>query len=132
MGESSTGQRSPLRRASDASLSDNSFDSPRMHKRASFPGYLGAHVDCNGNVVFCVLKNCFFGLTNESFHHFHFWQGDEVAGTSLEQSMVWVPGEKPIENMDFLKPSKIFELCKNVTVYWIHPALLSGNVTSAV
>ncbi|XP_061454452.1 tenomodulin [Rhineura floridana] len=51
-------------------------------------------------------------------------EGEEMIDTYFEQSVVWVPGEKPIENKDFLKNSKIFDLCKNVTVYWIHPTFL--------
>ncbi|NXR36054.1 TNMD protein, partial [Zosterops hypoxanthus] len=48
-------------------------------------------------------------------------QGQEITTTYFEQSVVWVPGEKPIQNKEFLKSSKIFDICKNVTVFWIHP-----------
>ncbi|KAL8180932.1 UNVERIFIED_CONTAM: hypothetical protein K2H54_042665 [Gekko kuhli] len=51
-------------------------------------------------------------------------ESEEVT-TYLEQSVVWVPGEKPVESKDFLGNSKIFDLCKNVTTYWIHPTLLT-------
>ncbi|XP_015283511.1 PREDICTED: tenomodulin [Gekko japonicus] len=51
-------------------------------------------------------------------------ESEEVT-TYLEQSVVWVPGEKPVESKDFLENSKIFDLCKNVTTYWIHPTLLT-------
>ncbi|ETE57235.1 Tenomodulin, partial [Ophiophagus hannah] len=51
-------------------------------------------------------------------------EAEEIAVTYFEQSVLWVPGEKPIENKDFLKDSKMFDLCKNVTAYWVHPTLL--------
>lgn len=41
--------------------------------------------------------------------------------------MVWVPGEKPIQNKEFLKSSKIFDICRNVTIYWIHPTPIAGT-----
>lgn len=41
--------------------------------------------------------------------------------------MVWVPGEKPIQNKEFLKSSKIFNICRNVTIYWIHPTPIAGT-----
>lgn len=43
--------------------------------------------------------------------------------------MIWVPAEKPIENRDFLKNSKILEICDNVTMYWINPTLIAGVVS---
>ncbi|NXN00612.1 TNMD protein, partial [Sylvia borin] len=48
-------------------------------------------------------------------------EGQEITTTYFEQSVVWVPGEKPIQNKEFLKSSKIFDICKNVTIFWIHP-----------
>uniref|UniRef100_A0A674JKA2 Tenomodulin n=1 Tax=Terrapene triunguis TaxID=2587831 RepID=A0A674JKA2_9SAUR len=46
--------------------------------------------------------------------------------TYFEQSMVWIPEEKPIDNKEFLKSSKIFDICKNVTIHWIHPTLITA------
>ncbi|XP_072481992.1 tenomodulin isoform X2 [Notamacropus eugenii] len=54
-------------------------------------------------------------------------ENDEITTTYFEQSMVWIPGEKPIENKDFLKGSKIFEVCQNVSIHWIHPTLLTAS-----
>ncbi|KGL80957.1 Tenomodulin, partial [Tinamus guttatus] len=51
---------------------------------------------------------------------------EEITSTYFEQSMVWVPGEKPIQNKEFLKSSKIFDICRNVTIYWIHPTLIAA------
>ncbi|NWY32022.1 TNMD protein, partial [Pheucticus melanocephalus] len=48
-------------------------------------------------------------------------EGQEITTTYFEQSVVWVPGEKPIQNKEFLRSSKIFDICKNVTIFWIHP-----------
>uniref|UniRef100_A0A674JLG7 Tenomodulin n=1 Tax=Terrapene triunguis TaxID=2587831 RepID=A0A674JLG7_9SAUR len=57
-----------------------------------------------------------------------FFQEDEVMTTYFEQSMVWIPEEKPIDNKEFLKSSKIFDICKNVTIHWIHPTLITGKI----
>uniref|UniRef100_A0A8C5WCH6 Tenomodulin n=1 Tax=Leptobrachium leishanense TaxID=445787 RepID=A0A8C5WCH6_9ANUR len=46
---------------------------------------------------------------------------DSEISTVYEQSVVWIPGQKPIEDTEFMKNSKIFELCKNVPVHWIYP-----------
>ncbi|XP_062440693.1 tenomodulin [Rhea pennata] len=54
-------------------------------------------------------------------------EGEEITSTYFEQSMVWVPGEKPIQNKEFLKSSKIFDICRNVTIYWIHPTMIAGS-----
>ncbi|KAJ7310519.1 hypothetical protein JRQ81_007441 [Phrynocephalus forsythii] len=51
-------------------------------------------------------------------------EGEEIATTYFEPLVVWVPAEKPVENKDFLKDSKMYDFCKNVTVYWMHPTLL--------
>ncbi|XP_067404496.1 tenomodulin [Emydura macquarii macquarii] len=53
-------------------------------------------------------------------------EGDEGMITYYEQSMVWIPEEKPIDNKEFLKSSKIFDICKNVTIHWIHPTLITA------
>ncbi|KAM4665013.1 tenomodulin [Discoglossus pictus] len=45
----------------------------------------------------------------------------EITTTVYEQSMMWIPGEKPIEDKEFMKNSKIFEVCKNASVHWIYP-----------
>ncbi|PNI28726.1 tenomodulin [Pongo pygmaeus] len=52
-------------------------------------------------------------------------ENEEITTTFFEQSVIWVPAEKPIENRDFLKNSKILEICDNVTMYWINPTLIS-------
>ncbi|XP_019392007.1 PREDICTED: tenomodulin isoform X1 [Crocodylus porosus] len=53
-------------------------------------------------------------------------KGDVITTTYFEQSVVWIPGEKPIENKEFLKNSKIFDICKSVTIHWIHPTLITA------
>ncbi|OCT67527.1 tenomodulin [Xenopus laevis] len=52
-------------------------------------------------------------------------EGSEITTTIYEQSMVWIPGEKPIEDKEFMKNSKIFDVCKNVSVHWIYPTSLT-------
>ncbi|KAM4697098.1 tenomodulin [Rhinophrynus dorsalis] len=49
----------------------------------------------------------------------------EITTTIYEQSMFWVPGEKPIEDKEFMKNSRIFEVCKNVSIHWIYPTSLT-------
>ncbi|XP_071979597.1 tenomodulin [Engystomops pustulosus] len=51
-------------------------------------------------------------------------EGD-ITSTVYEQSMFWVPSETPIEDTDFLKNSRILELCHNKSVHWIYPASAS-------
>ncbi|KFV70220.1 Tenomodulin, partial [Dryobates pubescens] len=53
-------------------------------------------------------------------------EGEEITTTYFEQSVVWVPGEKPIQNKEFLKSSKIFDICRNMTIYWIHPTPIAA------
>ncbi|XP_062997806.1 tenomodulin isoform X1 [Elgaria multicarinata webbii] len=72
----------------------------------------------------CFIRNQIQGIPEISEVEMEEPEGEEITATYFEQSVIWVPGEKPIENKDFLKNSKIFDLCKNVTVYWIHPTLL--------
>ncbi|XP_063794437.1 tenomodulin [Pseudophryne corroboree] len=44
-----------------------------------------------------------------------------ITSTIYEESMMWIPAEKPIEDKEFMKNSRIFEICKNVTTHWIYP-----------
>ncbi|XP_064874768.1 tenomodulin-like isoform X2 [Oncorhynchus nerka] len=37
-------------------------------------------------------------------------------------SQVWVPAEEPIANPAFLFNSKIWEICQELPIYWIHPS----------
>ncbi|XP_044124559.1 tenomodulin [Bufo gargarizans] len=46
----------------------------------------------------------------------------EITTTIYEQSMFWIPSENPIEDTDFLKNSKILELCHNKSLHWIFPS----------
>ncbi|MEE6496392.1 hypothetical protein FKM82_002340 [Ascaphus truei] len=62
--------------------------------------------------------------TDEVVEIHDFKHGGEITTTIYEQSMLWVPGEKPIEDKEFLKNSKIFDVCKNVSVHWIYPRFL--------
>ncbi|XP_056898391.1 tenomodulin isoform X2 [Takifugu flavidus] len=52
--------------------------------------------------------------------------------TKVDESQVWVPAEEPVINSAFLFDSKIWEVCQELPVHWIHPAPLSeadvGNV----
>lgn len=47
--------------------------------------------------------------------------------TKVDESQVWVPAEEPVINSAFLFDSKIWEVCQELPVHWIHPAPLSGE-----
>ncbi|XP_070959952.1 tenomodulin [Oncorhynchus clarkii lewisi] len=41
---------------------------------------------------------------------------------AMEDSQVWVPAEEPIANPAFLLNSKIWEICQELPIHWIHPS----------
>ncbi|AWP11829.1 putative tenomodulin [Scophthalmus maximus] len=45
----------------------------------------------------------------------------------VEESHVWVLEEEPIVNPAFLLNSKIWEICQNLPIHWIHPSPLSDD-----
>uniref|UniRef100_A0A667Y4H6 Tenomodulin n=1 Tax=Myripristis murdjan TaxID=586833 RepID=A0A667Y4H6_9TELE len=45
----------------------------------------------------------------------------------VEDSLVWVPAEEPIVNRAFLLNSKIWEICQELPIHWIHPSPLSDT-----
>ncbi|KAM9849997.1 tenomodulin isoform 2-T2 [Aulostomus maculatus] len=49
----------------------------------------------------------------------------EAADMKVEDSQVWVPAEEPIVNPAFLFNSKIWEICQELPIHWIHPSPLS-------
>uniref|UniRef100_A0A3Q4H5P7 Tenomodulin n=1 Tax=Neolamprologus brichardi TaxID=32507 RepID=A0A3Q4H5P7_NEOBR len=48
----------------------------------------------------------------------------------VDDSQVWVPAEEPIVNPDFLLDSKIWEICQQLPIHWIHPSPLSAEVVN--
>ncbi|CAG08345.1 unnamed protein product, partial [Tetraodon nigroviridis] len=52
-------------------------------------------------------------------------QGESV-DTKVDDSQVWVPAEEPIVNLAFLFDSKIWEVCQELPIHWIHPVPLSA------
>ncbi|XP_072286417.1 tenomodulin [Pyxicephalus adspersus] len=46
----------------------------------------------------------------------------EITTTIFEQSVFWVPAKEPIQDREFIKNSKISELCNNASVHWIYPS----------
>ncbi|XP_060612367.2 tenomodulin [Anolis sagrei] len=72
----------------------------------------------------CFIRSQMKGIPETSDIEMEEPEEEKTTSTYFEQSVVWVPGEKPVENKDFLKNSRILEFCENVTVYWMHPALL--------
>lgn len=57
------------------------------------------------------------------------WQVDEAeaADTRVDDSRVWVPAEEPIINSAFLFDSKIWEICQELPIHWIHPSHPAGE-----
>lgn len=51
----------------------------------------------------------------------------ESVDTKVDDSQVWVPAEEPIVDLAFLFDSKIWEVCQELPIHWIHPAPLSGE-----
>ncbi|KAM3911844.1 tenomodulin [Leptodactylus fuscus] len=78
-------------------------------------------------IYFAGLEKCFIKTQSkeipavEETEMVEFEEG-EVSTTIYEQSMFWVPSENPIEDKDFLKNSRILELCHNTSMHWIFPA----------
>ncbi|KAH0631027.1 hypothetical protein JD844_004494 [Phrynosoma platyrhinos] len=77
----------------------------------------------------CFIKSQIKGIPETSNIEVEEPAEEEIATTYFEQSVVWVPAKKPAESKDFLKNSRIWDFCKNVTVYWIHPTLLKGKAS---
>ncbi|XP_029463293.1 tenomodulin isoform X2 [Rhinatrema bivittatum] len=74
----------------------------------------------------CFIKNQIKVIPEVADAEMEKLEGDEITTTYYEQSIMWVPEEKPIEDKEFLRNSKVFEICKNVSVHWIHPAFLTA------
>ncbi|XP_061690918.1 tenomodulin isoform X3 [Syngnathoides biaculeatus] len=51
----------------------------------------------------------------------------DAMDTKMEDSQVWVPLEEPIVDPAFLLQSKIWELCQELPIHWIHPSPLSDS-----
>lgn len=51
----------------------------------------------------------------------------EAVDMKVDDSQVWVPAEEPIINSAFLFDSKIWEICQELPIHWIHPSLPSGE-----
>uniref|UniRef100_A0A3Q0RYN7 Tenomodulin n=1 Tax=Amphilophus citrinellus TaxID=61819 RepID=A0A3Q0RYN7_AMPCI len=49
----------------------------------------------------------------------------EAMDMKVDDSQVWVPAEEPIVNPAFLLDSKIWEICQQLPIHWIHPSPLS-------
>ncbi|KAF0039880.1 hypothetical protein F2P81_008115 [Scophthalmus maximus] len=70
------------------------------------------------------------GNGNEEVIEVHdFKNVDEAKAMDIkvEESHVWVLEEEPIVNPAFLLNSKIWEICQNLPIHWIHPSPLSDD-----
>uniref|UniRef100_A0A3Q3GVF0 Tenomodulin n=1 Tax=Labrus bergylta TaxID=56723 RepID=A0A3Q3GVF0_9LABR len=52
--------------------------------------------------------------------------------TKMDNSEVWVPAEEPIVNPAFLFDSKIWEICQELPIHWIHPSPLRLSLVMCV
>ncbi|XP_072519504.1 tenomodulin [Salminus brasiliensis] len=52
---------------------------------------------------------------------------DETGEVDMQvvDSHVWIPAEQPIANRAFLLNSKIWEICQDLPIHWIHPSPLT-------
>lgn len=55
----------------------------------------------------------------------------EAVDMKVDDSRVWVPAEEPIANPDFLLDSKIWEICQQLPIHWIHPSPMKGESRGA-
>lgn len=44
----------------------------------------------------------------------------------MVDSQIWIPAEEPVSNKTFLLNSKIWEICQDLPIHWIHPSPLRG------
>ncbi|XP_015244619.1 PREDICTED: tenomodulin [Cyprinodon variegatus] len=51
----------------------------------------------------------------------------EATDMKVEDPRVWVPAEEPIVNLDFLLDSKIWEICQQLPIHWIHPSPMTDG-----
>uniref|UniRef100_A0A3B3TMK7 Tenomodulin n=1 Tax=Poecilia latipinna TaxID=48699 RepID=A0A3B3TMK7_9TELE len=51
----------------------------------------------------------------------------EAVEVQVEDSRVWVPAEEPVVNPDFLLDSKIWEICQQMPIHWIHPSPMTDG-----
>uniref|UniRef100_A0A3B1J6B9 Tenomodulin n=1 Tax=Astyanax mexicanus TaxID=7994 RepID=A0A3B1J6B9_ASTMX len=56
-------------------------------------------------------------------------QVSETGDVDLQvvDSHVWIPAEKPITDRAFLINSKIWEICQDIPIHWIHPSPLTAE-----
>ncbi|XP_035983330.1 tenomodulin [Fundulus heteroclitus] len=51
----------------------------------------------------------------------------EAMETKVEDPRVWIPAEEPIVNPDFLLDSRIWEICQQLPIHWIHPSPMTDG-----
>ncbi|KAM4021302.1 tenomodulin isoform 2-T2 [Anomaloglossus baeobatrachus] len=76
-------------------------------------------------IYFAGLEKCFIKTQSKEipvFEEAELELEDGDIPTIYEQSLFWIPSENPVEDTDFLKNSRILELCHNKSVHWIFPA----------
>ncbi|XP_059378326.1 tenomodulin-like isoform X2 [Carassius carassius] len=64
--------------------------------------------------------------TNEVLELHDFKNVSETGELDMQMvdSQIWIPAEDPISNKTFLLNSKIWEICQDLPIHWIHPSPL--------
>lgn len=61
-------------------------------------------------------------------------QVDEPGEVDMQMvdAYVWIPAKQPINNRAFLQNSKIWEICQELPIHWIHLSPLRGTCSGPV
>lgn len=57
---------------------------------------------------------------------------DETLDPQVEDTHEWIPAEEPITDHTFLLNSKIWEICNQMPIHWMHPSAKKGRPTCIV
>ncbi|XP_077341113.1 tenomodulin [Lithobates pipiens] len=78
-------------------------------------------------IYFADLQKCFIKTQTKEIPEFaetelvELEEG-EITTTIYEQAVFWVPAQEPIQDREFIKNSRISEICNNASVHWIYPS----------
>ncbi|XP_018419403.1 PREDICTED: tenomodulin [Nanorana parkeri] len=78
-------------------------------------------------IYFADLQKCFIKTQSKEIPEFaetelvELEEG-EITTTIYEQSVFWVPAQEPIQDREFMRNSRISEICNNASVHWIYPS----------
>ncbi|KAM5145677.1 tenomodulin [Mantella aurantiaca] len=78
-------------------------------------------------IYFADLQKCFIKTQSKEIPEFAEsdlleLEEDEITTTVYEESVFWVPAHEPIQDREFMKNSRISDICDNASVHWIYPS----------